>query len=369
MIMRKHYIFLFIITLCAIWALPSTLHSRSFRDTSHGDINKLPKSCRACHQGHGIVNTRMLSTSKDVFCFRCHGESLSREQLRQDGLIASDVFLQDIRREFDKPYRHPIEITGRHVYGETLPETDPSMPRHAECVDCHHHHYVTEENKHLGLRGTNVQGQQVQPISNEYELCFNCHSYSANLPSDQTNKATLFDISNPSYHPVVGQGKNNNVSSLLSPLTPASMIKCTDCHGNDDVFGPKGPHGSNYERLLKKKFVSTDGASSSDQYELCFSCHASASILSDEIHSRHVSGVGASCRTCHNPHGSMQYTHLIDLNNISISPSSGFALQFNDLGDRAGECYLSCHGRDHNPGIYPSNATSPLSIQRRLLKK
>lgn len=365
---RQNTIVLMIVLL-AIWALPSVLYSKSFRDTSHGDRNNLPKSCQACHKGHGALNTRMLHSSRDGFCFRCHGSSFIREQLRQDGLISSNVFLQDIQREFNKPFRHPVENTGRHVYGETLPETDPAMPRHAECVDCHHHHYVTKENKHLGVRGTNVKGQKVYPIAFEYELCFNCHSYSANLPSDQTNKAILFDTQNPSYHPVVGPGKNNNVLSLLSPLTPASIIKCTDCHGNDDVFGPKGPHGSNYERLLKKRFVSTDGASGTDPYELCFGCHASANILSDEIHSRHVSGVGASCRTCHNPHGSMQYTHLIDLNNISISPSSGFALQFNDLGDKAGECYLSCHGRDHNPGIYPSNSTRPLSIQRRLLKK
>lgn len=369
-VVRKNWLLVifFIVLICAV---PSLLYSRSYRETSHGNLANLPKGCQSCHKGHGIFNTPLLPSAKDALCFRCHGNSLSRETLRQEGFLTSDVFLHDIQREFEKTYRHPIEITGIHQYGEILPETDPSLPRHAECVDCHHHHYVTKENKHLGLKGTNIDGTRITSIVNEYEVCFNCHSYSANLPSDQTNKADLFNISNPSYHPVVGQGKNNSVPSLQPPLTTASLVRCTDCHGNDDILGPKGPHGSNYMHLLRKRFTDTDGAESEIQYELCYTCHARTSILSNEsfsLHNLHIAVVGTSCRTCHNPHGSMQYAHLIDLNSISISPSSSGALEFRDLGERAGECYLSCHGRDHNPGSYPTT-TQSLSIQRQLLKK
>jgi predicted CXXCH cytochrome family protein len=358
----------FMIVICIV---PATLNSKSFRETSHGDRTNMPKGCQSCHKGHGVFNTTMLPSTKAIFCFRCHGNSLNREKMRQDGFLPSDIFLHDLQKEFEKTYRHPIEITGIHQNGEMLPETDPSMPRHAECVDCHHHHYVTKENKLLGLKGTNTDGARVPSIVNEYEVCFNCHSYSANLPSDQTNKASLFSISNASFHPVVGLGKNTFVPSLQPPLNTSSLIKCTDCHGNDDPFGPKGPHASNYDHLLKKKFTATDGSEGAIQYELCYTCHARTSILSNEsfpLHNLHVAIVGTSCRTCHNPHGSMQYSHLIDLNNISISPSSSGALQFNDLGERAGDCFLSCHGRDHNPGSYPT-ATQSLSIQRRLLKK
>ena len=201
---------------------------------------------------------------------------------RREGDIGLDTVLLNIKKEFEKVYHHPIEKTGVHTYRETLPETDPSMPRHAECVDCHHHHYVTKENKYLGLKGTNVEGAQVTNIINEYELCFNCHSYSANLPSDQTNKAELFNISNPSYHPVIGQGQNHRVPSLQPPLTETSLIKCTDCHNNDDPLGPKGPHGSHHRRLLKKNFTDHDGAEGVIQYDLCYSCHARASILGNE---------------------------------------------------------------------------------------
>jgi len=353
----------FIIFICIV---PATLYPKSFRETSHGDTRNLPKGCQSCHKGHGEYNTPMLSQAKDLFCFKCHGNSASINIARREGDIAFDTVLLNIKREFEKVYRHPIEKTGVHTYRETLPETDPSMPRHSECVDCHHHHYVTKENKSLGLKGTSVEGAQVTNIINEYELCFNCHSYSANLPSDQTNKAELLNTSNPSYHPVIGQGQNHRVPSLQPPLTETSLIKCTDCHNNDDPFGPKGPMGSNHRHLLKKNFIDHDGAEGVTQYDLCYSCHARASILGNEsfqYHNRHISVVGTSCRTCHNPHGSTQYTHLIDLNSFSISPSSGGALNFRDLGDRAGECFLSCHGKDHNPGSYPA-ATQPLSTQQ-----
>ncbi|MDQ7787210.1 MAG: cytochrome c3 family protein [Thermodesulfovibrionales bacterium] len=262
----------------------------------------------------------------------------------------------NVQREFTKAYHHPIETSGLHEYREDLPETIPSAPRHVACVDCHHHHYVSQGNKHVGIKGTNVEGSKIPNIMNEYELCFNCHSYSANLPSDQMNKASLFNPSNPSYHPIVAQGKNNNVPSLQMPFTETSIIKCTDCHNNDDISGPKGPHGSSHMHLLKKNFNSDDSAEGLYQYELCYSCHMRTSILNNEsfpYHKLHLTVVGSSCRTCHNPHGSTLYAHMIDLDDMSISPSDSGALEFRDLGPRAGECFLSCHGKNHGPARYP----------------
>jgi predicted CXXCH cytochrome family protein len=363
----KKYGALFIFLFMVLCIAPDALYSKSFRETSHGDRRNLSKGCQSCHKGHGEYNTPMLPRDKDLFCFRCHGNSASISMARREGDIGLENVLLDIRKEFEKLYRHPIEKKGVHTYRETLPETDPSMPRHAECVDCHHHHYVTKENKHLGLNGTNFDSARVLSIVNEYELCFNCHSYSANLPSDQTNKAELFNISNPSYHPVIGPGKNHFVPSLQPPMIETVVIKCTDCHNNNDPLGPKGPHGSDHKYLLKKNFNDHDGAEGVTQYDLCYSCHSRASILGNEsfqYHNLHISVVGTSCRTCHNPHGSTQYSHLIDFTSFSISPSAeSGALNFRDLGDRAGECFLSCHGKDHNPGSYPA-AVQPVSTQQ-----
>jgi predicted CXXCH cytochrome family protein len=340
---------------------PSSLYSNSRNERPHGDKTKLLKGCASCHKGHGIYNTPMLSERKEVFCFRCHGHSIYTENAKRAGDIAGDVTTADIQREFEKPYHHPVEKTGIHRYGEILPEADASMPRHSACGDCHHHHYVKEENKMSGVRGTNKDGVRVR-ITSEYELCFSCHSYSANLPAYQTNKAEIFNSSNPSFHPVIASGKNTDVPSLVPPLTTSSLIKCTDCHNNDDPVAPKGPHGSNYRYILSKNYTTTDSSEGPFQYELCYSCHRRSSILGNEsfqLHDLHISTVGTSCRTCHNPHGSTQYAHLIDFNRASVMSSNSGQLVYIDLGSRAGQCALNCHGKDHNPAVYPGAAQTP----------
>ena len=194
--------------------------------------------------------------------------------------------------------------------------------------------------------------------TSEYELCFKCHSYSANLPSDQKNKAEMFNISNQSYHPVIAPGKNNDVPSLLNPLTISSTIKCTDCHNNNDPLGPRGPHGSDYVHLLVRHFNPNDGLEQASEYELCYYCHNRTSILSNRsffYHNLHITTVGTSCRTCHNPHGSIRYAHLIDLDNYSIRSSSSGRMEYVRFGPRSGQCFLTCHGHDHNPATYPGS--------------
>ncbi len=361
--MRKNYFknlnflasFIFIISLVIL--CPFTLHSNSYRESPHGDETKVLRGCRSCHKGHGSLNTPMLPEGKETFCYRCHGNSIRVEATRQDGDLASGTKAANIERIFEKTYRHPVEQSGIHRHNETLPETDASTPRHVECVDCHHYHYVTEENKIAGIKGVNTKGEPIDFVAEEYELCFKCHSYSANLPPDQTNKALLFDISNPSYHPVIAPGKNNDVPSLISPLTTGSLLKCSTCHNNDDVVGPRGPHASSNKHILVKNFSDIDGPENEFQYELCYGCHRRNSILANETftyHNLHIVTVQTSCRTCHNPHGSTMYSHLIELDAFSISPSSSGRFGFVDLGSRSGECYLTCHGKDHNPAIYPT---------------
>jgi predicted CXXCH cytochrome family protein len=366
--MRYKFIYKVVLLSIVICFIPALLHSSSFRESPHGDKTKLPKGCASCHKGHGMKNTPMLSGEKQDFCFKCHGDSITVANARRTGYLAADTKGTNLKREFEKPYRHPVDKTGIHRYNETLPETNSSAQRHAECVDCHHYHYVTTSNKMKGLRGLTIDRQIVEDIQSEYELCFKCHSYSANLPADQTNKAEFFKTSNPSYHPVTSQGKNNAVPSLIPPLSESSTIKCTNCHNNDDPMGPKGPHSSNYRYILARNFNESDGVESSLQYELCYACHRRSSILGNEsfkYHNRHISMAETSCRTCHNPHGSSLYPHLIDFNNLSIAPSSSGRLGFKDIGFRSGECFLTCHNKDHNPASYPLNTPVDSSKRKR----
>jgi len=352
---RKHL--LLVALFLVVFLAPGSLYSTSMRESPHGDKRKLPQGCASCHKGHGQYNTPMLPESEDVFCFECHGHYKNVEQTRRQGRLSRDTKAADLQREFEKAYHHPIERTGIHKYGETLPETDPSKPRHSECADCHNHHYPTETNTLAGVKGITMSGAQVQAVTQEYELCFKCHLTSANLPADQIGQMEVFDLTNRSFHPVVGPGKNSAVPSLMSPLTATSTIKCTDCHNNDDPRGPKGPHGSNYRYLLAKNYTETDGSEGSFQYELCYGCHRRSSILGNEsfqYHSVHVSFAGTSCKTCHDSHGSAHNAHLINFDQLSVMPSSSGRTEYIDLGRRAGQCYLTCHGKDHNPGVYPA---------------
>jgi predicted CXXCH cytochrome family protein len=366
--MKAEYKLLLGIIMLILLLLQLSPYTSSAGERVHFDKARLPRGCGSCHRGHGVFNTPMLYEAPgDISCFRCHSSTSIVESAREGGYISRNIEVSDLQRVFNKPYRHPVEITGVRQRGKMVPERNRTAQRHAECVDCHHHHYASKENRFAGVKGVNSAGMMVQRIDSEYELCFKCHSFSANLPADQKNKADQFSMSNPSYHPVITEGKNSDVPSLIFPLTASSLIKCTDCHNNDDSSGPQGPHGSSYQYILKKNYSSSDGPEGPYQYELCYSCHRRESILSNEsffYHDLHISVAGASCRTCHNPHGSTQYTHLIDFNNLNISPSSKGFVEFRDLGKRAGECFLTCHGKDHNPATYPTAGTVNSSSSR-----
>ena len=169
-----------------------------------------------------------------------------------------------------------------------------------------------------------------------------------------------FDPGNYSYHPVAAIGKNNNVPSLISPLTTTSMIYCSDCHASDGANSPVGPHGSIYPQILKSNYNrSADSPESVMAYALCYSCHDRNSILSDQTfiyHKLHVAQQAISCVACHDSHGvsssqagPQSGTHLINFNT-----GKGFAqeadglLRYEDTGENHGKCYLTCHGKKHS---------------------
>ena len=143
---QNHKLLLGIILVISLLS-PLSPYLSSAGESVHLDKTKLPKGCGSCHRGHGVFNTPMLREGRDVFCFRCHGSNSAVEEAKNEGYLARNVDVADIQREFNKPYRHPVEITGVHTRYENIPETNRSAERHAECVDCHHHHYASKDNK------------------------------------------------------------------------------------------------------------------------------------------------------------------------------------------------------------------------------
>ncbi len=327
---------------------------------THLDKAKLPRGCASCHKGHGKRATVMLESAKDELCFKCHGTA------RQGTTGESKT---DISTVMIKKSAHPITQTAQyHVIGEILPEMSPGTPRHVSCDDCHNVHLSTKDKSFKGVHGYSGKGVKIKRTENEHEVCYLCHSDSANLPSKSSNIAQKFDRNNASFHPVEGTGKSKSVPSLKSPLSTSSTIACSDCHGNDDKFGPKGPHGSNYQYLLKANYSMDSGPESPSAYELCYDCHTRSSILNDDSfksHKRHLVYASVSCFGCHDAHGTKNYDNLMNFDKNKVLPNSMGQLLYTKSAPGKPRCLLSCHigasNYDHkiNAGKYCINTSCP----------
>ncbi len=318
--------------------------------------------CNSCHRPHSAGgHERLLHFSKNEDnCLNCHNGSVARTNLKS---LQSKRSRHDIFRYNDI---HDLE------------ESALTMKKHVECEDCHNPHSVQNEAEEAPLApgamrnvsGMTISGGFIQQVQYEYEVCFKCHADNPDrVQSDitrqltQTNTRLEFDPGNPSYHPVVSPGVNQDVPSLIQPLAITSIIYCTDCHNSDSRSGLKGPHGSNYSPILRDNYETADFTQESVfSYALCYRCHSRNSILNDESfpkHSKHLENE-IPCSICHDSHGisaaqgsSTNNSHLINFDTFIVSAdSTNGRLEFQDLGVFRGQCFLKCHGKEHSPESY-----------------
>jgi predicted CXXCH cytochrome family protein len=333
-------------------------------------ITVAQNGCESCHQPHNSGSDAMLLKYKNEEnnCLDCH-----------NGNVAS----KNIAAEFNKTYRHNIgNYVNIHLPGEPA-QVFTNM--HVECVDCHNPHASTNQEAVppyaggalAGVQGINQTGAAANPATFAYEICYRCHAGSSGSPPAatariivQNNLRLEFAPGNPSFHPVTAMGKNASVPSLISPWTTSSIMYCTSCHAGDGSNATAAPHGSIYPHILKLQNQTADGGTiatgtteSASAYALCYSCHSRASILSDvsfKEHKRHLlSDVRAPCNTCHDPHGisitqgtNSNNTNLINFRAGVVTNSSGGQLKFVGMAGNHGQCYLTCHGKNHNPLSY-----------------
>ncbi len=349
----------------------SSSHNLSIATWNGSGINPWPhttftsvteNACENCHNPHSAGGKPRLMNylAEEQNCLFCH-----------NGNVAET----NIETQLVKSYSH-------NVYAFNL-QHDPTeeftaLNLHVECEDCHNPHAVRKllavapnVNGYIeGVKGVNSSGIPIFPVQYEYEICFRCHADSPLKPAsttgrqiEQSNVRLEFDLSNPSFHPVVSTGVNPNVPSLISPLTEASQIYCSDCHASDGSDSPAGPHGSIYPAILKYRYDKADNTiESSLSYELCYSCHDRNSILNDRSfkdHNKHIRDVNTPCNACHDPHGisstqgnSSNNSHLINFDRGIVKPDSQGRLYFEDMGNFRGRCFLTCHGEEHNPESY-----------------
>lgn len=322
-------------------------------------------ACENCHKPHTAGrHERLLNYFfEEDNCLVCH-----------NGNVAST----DIESELTKLYRHASQdYTGIHDAAEDF---SAAVQNHVECVDCHNPHRSNHISSSVapaisgmneGVSGISTSGAFIRPASNLYEICYKCHADNNVISTiridrqlQQLNTRLEFDPSNPSYHPVEAIGSNANVPSLLPPYTSSSIIFCTDCHNNNDTLAPSGPHGSVYEFLLEENYTTQDFTQeNATNYALCYKCHDRNSILNDisfSLHNKHIIAENTPCSACHDAHGisntqgnSLNNTHLINFDITIVQPDSQSRLRFEDTGIFSGRCFLNCHGKSHEPEIYP----------------
>jgi len=383
------------------WATNPSTHKTSIKSYTAaqgahtGYASVADNGCESCHRPHAAGSApRGLKAQEERTCgsagSQCHGSS---------GIG------RNIEAEFSKPYSHPTYRTTPSAHdaaesptnpGALLPEQSVAQPRHAECPDCHNAHASYSASttapkgsgKVAGVWGVDTNNSLRLPDGmpasvNEYEICYKCHGDSSNKPQEsgapdppypnrvalQFNMRLMFDPANPSYHPIEAPGRNPAVPSLIAPWTTSSIMYCTDCHDNDQGprapapgTGPAGPHGSSFKHLLAGRYDMDNSSTieSPSAYALCYKCHNRSVVLSSQSfrgHDQHVRDLRASCSLCHDPHGissaqgnTTNNGFLINFDRRFISPSSSGLLRFDTAN--GGRCYLTCHGRNHNPESY-----------------
>lgn len=320
--------------------------------------------CASCHRTHGAAGRSYLlsAPTEENVCQPCHN---------------GNVATKNVQAEFTKVSRHTLSgTTGVHSPGES----DVVGSMHVECTDCHNAHASragagAPAGALTGVRGVNISGAGVAAVTADHEVCLRCHGDSTGrtpAPSvtrqiAQGNLRLKFQLSNASFHPVAGQGRSVNVPSLIAPWTTASTVSCGDCHNNNagpgaGGVGPNGPHGSTFRPLLERQYVTADNTTYSvSNYAMCFKCHSSTSILGNASfreHNLHISGQRTPCSVCHDPHGvsspgtATNNLALINFDVTVVRPATSGALRFESTGVNRGRCYLSCHGKNHDPLTY-----------------
>lgn len=336
--------------LLAAFAAPLLAQGPGVRPRNpHLDPTVNLSGCPACHAGHGVPNSPMLPGPVRSVCLDCH-----TARPRVDELIAARVLAQDVRPALlsdvlTAPYQHPTD-------GDALPQ---ESPRSVRCTSCHAAHRATAS----AFAGVEPSGQQLpspkDPRRTEFELCQGCHGDQGIRTADRRDTSRLLNPSNRSFHPV--EGPSSERSPSVRPELSGRFVNCTDCHGNDDANGTRGLHGSRVRYLLRDAYATTDGSpDAAAAYALCFRCHSAREVLESRSfpeHRSHVVDLGASCATCHSPHGSIGNRALIRFGEetmtagVAASASTG-KLAFESGGPGFGTCYLTCHGRDHGPEAY-----------------
>ena len=353
-------------------------------------VSSMGPACMTCHFAHSApAPQRLLHAKKEVdncvtnLCHSSGGTPLSA----------------NVQPAFNQNYRHPVSFyTGVHDENETL----PAQQTHVECVDCHNPHQANRVGAPLslppaidgplkGVNGIDKDTLSAVVASNEYEICFKCHS-GGNAPNfcsitetppnrmlpepDQNRRFDRYRTS--SFHPVTNQRLGTGASLWSNVQTSMLMIYCSDCHNSDQGtkaggVGPNGPHGSQYEHILLARYempqmpplVFSAVPDFINRYALCFTCHSDSFVMGtgsafvnsgSSEHTSHVQNRGIHCFACHDPHGvparGASFTNGTHLVNFAKAWTVSAAVPSPAYNPDTRSCTVSCHTTSDHTHTY-----------------
>lgn len=363
-------------------------------------------ACSNCHRSHDALGTALLRKNPNVqagidetsqSCFTCHDGSDSLAQP-----------LLNVIAAFNGQQGHPFpDANNLHSMNEPIVL---NRNRHATCEDCHNSHAAQPTTSfpatpdlrpsQIGVSGVTMGREAGSTVTFQYENCLRCHGNSLNkqslpaygyMPARALFSGDTLDVSLQfangaiSSHPVMRDARNLARPSVLKamwnigsgvqgrPMSP--RILCTDCHNNDNArefggTGPNGPHGSKYDHILERRYVTSQvgpGASPgslivnlvpnpvldsapASPYALCAKCHDLNYINSGQSWSGHGMHIqkGFSCSVCHSAHGIPAGTSGVTGNSLVsfdmnvVGSNNNMPVSYN-----GSTCTLMCHGKAH----------------------
>jgi predicted CXXCH cytochrome family protein len=373
-------------------------------------------SCAACHRAHtgqGLVERSLWP--EETLCFSCHTAGGAGTNVQP----AFTSYINTATRFFT----HAVANTNAvHRVGQNTGLSFGGANRHIECEDCHEPHeatrgstsppirqlvmnYVSGVNAGWTAPGAPTSFTWMWQAEREYQVCMKCHSSFTSLSNylpdgwnsitfvanglakltsingtqvmDSRDMAREFNPYNASFHPVVTQGRNQNMPAggFVNGWSQTSLMYCSSCHNNSSSSTQGfGPHGSPLLHMLigapnnggQTNYPTVYAANQQiSNQSLCFRCHDYTTYANNgsstntnfrqgtsNLHDLHMRGETNTCYTCHDTHGSEQL-HLLnfDVNTgVGITFYNGTNSQTSWNGN---SCALLCHGKDHRNITYP----------------